>query len=76
MHIYLDRLPLAAIGFPRIFQVSQHFFLLRIDGEGGLAAALLGCHPSGNVLELSVSVRMLFSFPRLAIRQQAVALST
>ena len=49
-------------------------FLFRVNGKGRLTASLLGLDPLGDVLELGVAVGVLFAFPCLPIRLEAVTL--
>lgn len=72
VHIDFNRLALGAIGAARVFSVSQHFFLLRIDRDGRLSATLTRQHAAIDVFKLRVAVGVLFPFPHFAIGLQTV----
>src|SRR5438132_1735322 len=71
--IDFSRLPFASPSLPRILQISQRFFLLRIDGDRRLFLTLLRRHSTIDIPKLRVSVRMRVSLSRLAVGLQTVA---
>jgi len=73
VRVDFDRLPLRAILPAAVFLVAQRLFLLRVDRDRRSSAAPLRRHSTIDVRELRIPIRMVFSFPRLAIRLQAVA---
>ena len=75
MNVDLGRISFAAVGSPRILQVSQHFLLLRVDRQRRLPSPQLALHTLGDVLELRISIGMLSTFPCLSIRLQTEPLS-
>src|SRR5262249_12466525 len=64
---------LRTIRFPRVFQVPEHFLLLRVDRDRRFAATLAGHHAAIDVLKLAVAVGMLAALARLAVGLQTVA---
>ena len=68
-----------SIGFPlailsaAVFLVAQRLFLLRVDRDRRSSAAPIRRHSTIEVRELRITIRMVFPFPRLASRLQAVA---
>lgn len=73
MHVHGSRRLLRPIRFPRVFQVPEHFLLLRVDRDRRLAATLAGHHAAIDVLELAVAVGMLTTLTRLSVGLQTVA---
>jgi hypothetical protein len=61
MRLHLDRTTFAAVRLSRVFQLPERFLLLRVDRNRRLAAALPGLDSPGNVFELGVAIRMLFT---------------
>jgi hypothetical protein len=72
MGLDFDRLSSAAPRAARILVFSDDFLLLRINREGRLTRSLLTLDAPSDVFKLGISIRMLFSFNRLAVRLQAV----
>lgn len=67
-----DWVSFAAPSSSRILVFSDDFLLLRVDRESRLTGSLLTLDAPRNMFKLSVPIRMLFSYNRLAVRLQAV----
>ena len=71
--VNFEWLPLGARFSATVFLVAQRLFLLCVDRDRRAAAAPLRRHSAIEVRELRLAIRLVFAFPRLAIRLQAVA---
>jgi hypothetical protein len=56
-----------------LLQISEHFLLLRINGQRWFTTSLSGFDPLGDVLELGIPIRVLGALASLAVRLQAEA---
>ena len=66
------RISLRPLRFARILQVSEHFLLLGVHRNGRFTTPLAGRHAIADVAKLTVPIRMVTAFPRLAIALQTV----
>jgi hypothetical protein len=66
-------IPLRTPFLPCILEISNQFFLLRINRNHRLGTCLLSAYLPVNVLELCIAVRMLFAFFGFLIRLKAVS---
>ena len=57
----------ASIDTAGILQISENFFLFRVDRDRGLAPFALPLDTAGDELELSVAIWVLFAFDGLAV---------
>ena len=63
----LRRIALGAVSLPRVFHVSQRFFLLCINRDCRLSRPGKRTNAFVDVFKLGVTVRMLLAFDRLAV---------